>query len=84
MFEGVRGTGCCWGVLEAGDPLLCFGVEGLGDPLCSEATLFTASNFVAANGGGKGDMERPDTDALCARELRIGLSEGTESTCCLI
>lgn len=63
MFEGVSGTGCCCGVLE-GESFFFFGVEGLGDPLCSEATLFTESSFVAANGGGNGDMDRPETDAV--------------------
>ena len=63
MFEGVSGTGCCCGVLEDGESLFFEGVEGLGDPLCSEATLFTASNFVTASGGGNGAIERPDTDA---------------------
>ena len=64
MFEGVSGTGCCFAVLEDGESFLFLGVEGLGDPLCSEATLFTASNFVTASGGGKGDTERPETDAV--------------------
>ena len=64
MFEGVSGTGCCCGVLEEGESLLVLGVEGLADPLCSEASLFTASNFVAASGGGNGDIERPETDAV--------------------
>ena len=64
MFEGVSGTGCCCGVLEEGEALLFLGVEGLGDPFCSEASLFTASNLVAASGGGNGDIERPETDAV--------------------
>lgn len=53
-------------VLEEGESLLLLGVEGLGDPLYSEATLFTASNFVAASGGGNGDMEMLVTDAVWA------------------
>ena len=61
--------------------MLFLGVEGLGDPLCSDATLFTASNFVAARGGGKGDMESPEMDALWAWYTRIGFSDGTDSTC---
>ena len=64
MFEGVSGTGCCCGVLAEGEALLFFGVEGLGDALCAEASLFAASNFVAASGGGNGDIERPETDAV--------------------
>ena len=62
-FDGVRGTGCCLGVLAEGDSLLLLGVDGLGEALCSEATLFTASSFVAASGGGNGDMETLEMDA---------------------
>ena len=66
MLEGVSGTGCCREFLEDGESLFLLGVEGRGDPLCSEVTLLTASNFVAANGGGNGDIERPDTEAVWA------------------
>ena len=59
----MRGTGCCLGVLAEGDSLLLLGVDGLGEALCLEATLLTASGFVAASGGGNGDMETLDMDA---------------------
>ena len=63
-FEGVRETGCCLGVLAEGDIFELFGVEGLGEARFSDATLFAASNFVAARGGGNGDMERAEVDAV--------------------
>ena len=66
MFEGVSGTGWCCGVLGEGEALFFLGVEGLEDFLCSEATLFTASNLVVASGGGNGEIESPETDAVCA------------------
>lgn len=55
------------GVLAEGDSLGLFGVEGLGEARLSNATLFTASNFVAAKGGGNGEMERAEVDAVWAR-----------------
>ena len=42
------------------------GVEGRGEPRCSEASLFAASSFVTASGGGKGDIETLEMDAECA------------------
>ena len=65
-FDGVRGTGGCCGVLADGDSVLLMGVEGRGEPRCSEASLFAASSFVTASGGGKGDIETLEMDAECA------------------
>lgn len=62
-FEGVRGTGSCCPFRVEGDLLLFLGIEDRDEFLCSDASLFTASNLVAANGGGNGDMEMPEIDA---------------------
>ncbi len=66
-FEGVRGTGCCLGILAEGDSVPLFGVEGLRDAVrCSDTARFAASSFVVANGGGNGDIESPEVEAVCA------------------
>ena len=57
------------------------GVEGRGEPRCSEASLFAASSFVTASGGGKGDIETLEMDAECARQTRSDFNEGTDSAC---
>lgn len=46
-----------------GESFLLLGLEGRGEALWSDAALFAASSFVAANGGGNGDIERPDVEA---------------------
>ena len=66
MFEGVRGTRCCLGVRAEGESLVCLGVDGLEDAVGSETFLLAISNFVVANGGGNGDIERPDVEAVWA------------------
>ena len=81
IFEGVRGTGCDLGVRAEGESLFFLGVVGLGDVVRSDATLLIASNFVTASGGGNGDIDSPDTEALWAWYTCIGFSEGTDKTC---
>ena len=65
-FEGVRGTCCRLGVFVEEGESDFLGVEGFGDSVRAGVTLFTASTFVAANGGGNGDIESPETEALWA------------------
>ena len=63
-FEGVRGTGGCFG-LPRGDCCwaLRLAAELAGELLCSVVILLTASTFEAGSGGGNGEMERADMDA---------------------
>jgi len=66
-FEGVRGTGCGLRFLADGESVPLVGVEGLGEPVrCSDVNRFAASNFVTANGGGNGDIESAEVEAVCA------------------
>ena len=63
----MRGTRCCLEVRAEGELLVvCLGVDGLGDAVRSETFLLATSNLVGANGGGNGDIERPDVEAVWA------------------
>ena len=68
-FEGVVGIDTGLGLLPAGEPvfpLLPPGVEGAGEPLNSEAILFTTSGFAVCKGGGNGEIEMAVIEAECA------------------
>lgn len=62
----MRGTEYCLGVRTDGGSWLLWGVEGAGDDVRSDTALLAFSNFVAASGGGKGDIESPEIEAAWA------------------
>ncbi len=50
-----------------GNSVTLLGVEGLGEAVrCSDTIRFAASNFVAASGGGNGEIESAEVEAVCA------------------
>ena len=63
-LDGVSATGCCLGVRDDGASVALLGVEGRGDGLRSGANLVTESSLVAANGGGNGDIESAEVEAV--------------------
>lgn len=63
-LEGVKGTGCCLGVLDEGDSVLLLGVDGLIEPLCSDTALFWTSDATPTRGGGNGEIESAVVDAV--------------------
>ena len=61
-FEGVRGTGGCFGLLDAGEVVFAL-KDNCSEALCSNAIRPTASPLTVGNGGGNGDIDKVDIEA---------------------
>lgn len=56
-FDGVRGTGNCFGLLDAGEVVFKLDDDVPEDTLCSEVIRPTASPLAVGNGGGSGEID---------------------------
>lgn len=63
-FEGVSGTGAGAGFAPRGDSLLPFGNAGAGELVRSVVVLDGGSAAVGTKGGGHGDIDRAEVDAV--------------------
>ena len=82
-FDGVRGTGGCFGLLDEGEVVFTFSDDFSEEALCSDVIRPTASPLAVGNGGGNGDTDKVDIEAEWARYTRIDLSDGRARTCYL-
>ena len=62
----MSGTGGAFGLLPGGELTFALEAEGVGDEISCGA-LEVPSPLVAGIGGGKGEMETAETEAVCAR-----------------
>lgn len=81
-FDAVLGTRCIRGVrgdaVEASDV-----IEGLPLGVCAcDTTLLTPSGTGLFIGGGNGDIEMLEVEAVWAWYTRRGWKDGRDKTCC--